>query len=138
MRRPLSSGPPGSRLLLTSGSFLILLMSVVKNELRDVVAELEAFDVIEAKVLSGEDPAEPGLGRHVAVAVEGPQGAWQGAGRDLDVLAIAEDGSQHGRAGGADGAMGAWIRGVGSSQRECTPVGVADGCGGPDSVRLPD
>src|SRR5207302_10793979 len=36
------------------------------------------------------------------------------------------------------GAMGAWIRGVGRSQREWSAVGVADGGGVPVGVRLPD
>src|ERR1700736_2323804 len=103
-------------------------MCAMKDELRDVVTKLEALDMIEAKVLSGEDATEAGLSGHVAVAVEGPHGARQGAGRDLDAVAIAEDGSQHGRAGGADGAVGAGIRRIGGGYRERGPVRVANRC----------
>src|SRR6266550_6844411 len=111
---------------------------VAKDELRDVVAKLEALDVIEAKVLSGEDAAEAGLRRYVAVAVKGPHGARQGARRDLDAVAVAEDGAQHGRAGGADGAVGAGIRRIGGGVSERGPVRVGDGGGVPIRVREAD
>src|ERR1700736_1197148 len=138
MRRPSLSGPPAFRSFSSFDSFLVLLMRVVKYELRDVAAELEALDVIEAKVLSGEDAAEAGLRGHVAVAVEGPHGSRQGARRNLDAVAIAEDRSQHRRAGGADGAMSAGIRWIGGGVGERGPVQVRDRCRIPIRVRETD
>src|SRR6202035_309524 len=113
MRHSSSSGPPAFQSPSRSGSFLILLVRMVNDELRDVVAELEALDVIEAEVLSGEDAAEAGLGRHVAIAGEGADGARQRARDNLDLVAVAEVGGQHGRASCADGAVGAGIRRIG-------------------------
>src|ERR1700736_1262837 len=138
MLRPSLSGPPAFRSFSSFDSFLVLLMRVVKYELRDVAAELEALDVIEAKVLSGEDAAEAGLRGHVAVAVEGPHGARQGARGNLDAVAIAEDSGPHGRAGGAAGAMCAGIRRCGCGVGERCPIRVGDGCGIPIRVRETD
>src|ERR1700730_6912400 len=138
MRHSSSSGPPAFQSPSRSGSFLILLVRMVNDELRDVVAELEALDVIEAEVLSGEDAAEAGLGRNVAVAVKGAHRTRQGARCHLDLVAIAEDARQDGRTGGADGAVRPGIRGIGGGGGEGGPGRVGGGCWNPVRVREAD
>src|SRR3989442_5311726 len=98
------------------------------HELRNVVAKLEARFVIDASVLSRVDPAQAGLGRNVAVAGKGPNGAWQNVGGDADLILVPEEGGQYGRSGRANRAVGAWIRGIKCGNGERRPIRVADYC----------
>ena len=98
------------------------------HELRNVVAKLEARLVIDPSVLSRVDPAQSCLGRNVAVAGKGPNGAWQNVGGDADLILVPEEGGQHGRSGRANRAVGAWIRGIKCGNGERRPIRIADYC----------
>src|SRR5690242_17554939 len=94
--------------------------------------------MIDPRVLAREDPAQASLGRNSLVAVKGPHGAGQAVRGDPDVIAVAEKGGQHNGSSRADGAVGAWIRGIGGSDGERRPGWVADGCRIPVGVGQAD
>jgi len=109
--------------LLVSPSFTA---EVGEYELRNGVPERQARLVIDPCVLSREDPAQAGLRRHVVVAGKGPNDAWQYVRGDADLILVPEEGRQHGRSGRANGAVGAWIRGISCGDGERRPGRVAD------------
>src|SRR5690348_4535008 len=75
---------------------------VTEDELGDIASELYPRDVIDPRVLTGEDAAQAGLRRRVGIAGEGPDDPGQCGRADPDVVAVAEERREHSRAGRAD------------------------------------
>src|SRR6266568_5363326 len=111
---------------------------VGEYELRNVVPEPQAHLDIDPRVLSRVDPAQTSLGRNVAVAGKGSNGAWHNVGGDADVILVPEEGRQHGRSIPANHAMGRWIRGIGCGGGERRPGRIADRRGIPGRVGQAD
>src|SRR4029077_8102736 len=92
-----------------------------EHEAGHVVAQLDPGDVVESRVHATVDPAQAGLGRGGAISVEFPHHPRQHVRGDTDAVVITEEPGQHGRAGCADGAVGAWVGRVGRGRKEWGP-----------------
>jgi hypothetical protein len=79
---------------------------VAKDELGDVASELKARDVVDPRVLPGEDATQARLGGDVGIAAEGPDHPGHCGRADPDPVAVAVEGRENIRASRADRAVG--------------------------------
>src|SRR6185437_7239465 len=100
---------------------------VVEDEAGDLAAKLHAGDVIEPRVLAGEDPAQTGLLRRGSETRERASHTWQSGRGDRERLMVTVEAAEHVGTCGADRALRTGVRGVGRGvDREWEPGRVGN------------